>query len=116
MPKWTVSISTLKFDIATMKQVPKKGLPTYSKLSKVTDSKKSYLEEVFLRFPLLTQHILRNLDDQSLIKFNELSKELHENDTKERLVWIKIITKNASRFITAVELDCLEIFPDVQCP
>ena len=61
----------------------------------------------------MTEHILRNLDDQNLIKFNELSKELHENDTKERLVWIKIINKNASRFITAVELDCFEIFRDV---
>ena len=106
MPKWTVSISTLKFDIATMKQVPKKGLPTYSKLSEVTDSKKSYFEQFFLRFPQLTQHILRNLDDQNLIKFDELNKELCENDTKERLVWIRIIRKNASRFITAVELDC----------
>ena len=62
MPKWTASISTLFFDIATMKQVPKRGLPTYSKLSKVTDSKKSYLEEVFLRFPLLTQHISNSMN------------------------------------------------------
>ena len=37
----TASILTLSFDIATMKQVPKKGLPTYYKLSKVTDSKKA---------------------------------------------------------------------------
>ena len=97
MLKWTASISTLSFDIATMKQVSKRM---------------SYLEEVFLRFPLLTKHILGNLDDQSLIKFNELSKELHENDTKERIVWIRIIKKNASRIITAVELDCFEIFRD----
>ena len=80
------------------RKAPKSGLRSFSKHKKVTESKHSDLEELFLRFPLLTKNILRNLDDHSLVRFNKLSKELHQNATKERLVWIQIIKKYASRF------------------
>ena len=79
-------------------KAPKSGLGSFPKRKKMTESKHSDLEEFFLRFPLLAQHTLKNLDDQSLVRFNELSKELHQNATKERIVWIQIIKKYASRF------------------
>ena len=80
------------------RKVPKSGLRSNSKVRKMTESKHFELEELFLRFPLVGQLILINLDDQSLVKFNELSKELHHNDIKKRFVWIRIIKKYTLNF------------------
>ena len=80
------------------RKVPKSGLISNSKRRKVTESKRSELEELFLRFPLMARLILINLNDQTLVQFNKISKELYKNDTKERLVWIRIIKKYASSF------------------
>lgn len=66
------------------RKVPKSSLRSNSKCGKMTESKHFELEELFLRFLLVAQLILTNLDDQSLVKFNELSKELHHNDIKKK--------------------------------
>ena len=45
------------------------------------------------RFPAVAAIIINNLDDQSLVRSKEISKEMGEFIKKERFYWIRIIQK-----------------------
>ena len=52
------------------------------------------MEIFFKRFPLASKMILRNLDNQSLVRSKEVSREVSEILDKERFYWIRIIAKH----------------------
>ena len=49
------------------------------------------MEMIFQRLPLLGEKISKNLDDESLVKLRESSKELAKSIDDERFYWIRII-------------------------
>ena len=56
------------------------------------------MEIFFKRFPLASKMILRNLDNQSLVRSKEVSSEVSEILCKERFYWIRIIAKHVENF------------------
>ena len=50
------------------------------------------------RFPLVKQKVLNNLDDQSLTKSREASRDIAESLEDERFYWIRIIKKYVGNF------------------
>ena len=55
------------------------------------------MDEVCKRFPSLIEIIFNNLDDQSLDKSNEATKEINTVLKKEGFFWIRIIRNYARR-------------------
>ena len=51
------------------------------------------MEELSNRFPALIPMILKNVDDQSLVKFKETSREMSKTIFNERFYWIRILKK-----------------------
>ena len=51
------------------------------------------MEELSNRFPTLFTKILKNVDDQTLTKFKETSREMSEIIVKDRFYWIRILKK-----------------------
>ena len=56
------------------------------------------MEEIFMRFPRVSQRILNNLDNQSLIRSKEVSRVIAEYVENEKFYWIRIIKKYAGNF------------------
>ena len=59
------------------------------------------MEELSIRFPTLLTKILKNVDDQSLVKFKETSREMSEFIVKDRfywIIWIRIMKKYNQHF------------------
>jgi ankyrin repeat protein len=56
------------------------------------------MEEFSNRFPALIPMILKNVDDQSLVKFKETSREMSEIIVNERFYWIRILKKYNQNF------------------
>ena len=56
-------------------------------------NKLSSIEQVLLRFPKITDKILSELDNQSLTKFKETSREVCNYMVQSRQLWIRIIQK-----------------------
>ena len=56
------------------------------------------MEIFFKRFPLASKMILRNLDNQSLVRSKEVSREVSEILDKEKFYWIRIIAKHIENF------------------
>ena len=56
------------------------------------------MEEFSNRFPALIPMILKNVDDQSLVKFKETSREMSEFIVKDRFYWIRIMKKYNQHF------------------
>ena len=50
------------------------------------------------RFPLVSRKVLKMLDNQSLSKIKEASKEMADFLVNERFYWIRIIKKYAKHF------------------
>ena len=55
------------------------------------------------RFPTLAVNILKNLDDQSLVKFKEASRDCFKFIIQERFYWIRILKKYDEYFETSKE-------------
>ena len=51
----------------------------------------STLEQLCLRFPLIEDKILKQLDYQSLIKFTTASKEMADIQQRSRFFWIRMM-------------------------
>ena len=51
------------------------------------------MEDVCKRFPELAKKLLQNLDDQSLVIFQETSRDIYSVSTNERAYWLRIIQK-----------------------
>ena len=56
------------------------------------------MENIFQRFPVITQMILNNVDDRSLINFKETSRDNDEILNSERFYWIRIMKKYNGNF------------------
>ena len=56
------------------------------------------MEYLSKRFPLATQTVLNNLDDQSLTQIKEASREIEGFLSNERFYWIRIIRKHTKNF------------------
>ena len=56
------------------------------------------MEYLSKRFPLATQTVLNNLDDQSLTQIKEASREIEGFLNNERFYWIRIIRKHIKNF------------------
>ena len=62
----------------------------------------SDFENLFVRFPAINKKILNRLDDQSLTKFKEASRQLFPIIDKERTFWIRSLknyNENFERFL-----------------
>ena len=62
----------------------------------------SEIENFFVRFPAISKEILNRLDDQSLTKFKEASRQLFPIIDKERTFWIRSLknyNENFERFL-----------------
>ena len=62
----------------------------------------SEIENFFVRFPAISKEILKRLDDQSLAKFKEVSRQLFPIIDKERPFWIRSLknyNENFERFL-----------------
>ena len=56
------------------------------------------MENICERFPVITQMILNNVDDRSLINFKETSRDNDEMLNSERFYWIRIMKKYNGNF------------------
>ena len=56
------------------------------------------MEGLCKRFPLLSKMVFEELDDESLVKFKESSKEINNHLQNERFYWIRIINKHSEHF------------------
>ena len=56
------------------------------------------MEELCKIFPLLSKMVLEDLDDESLTKVQESSKEIYNHHRNERFYWIRIIKKHNRNF------------------
>ena len=56
------------------------------------------MENICERFPVITQMILNNVDDRSLINFKETSRDNDEMLKSERFYWIRIVKKYNGNF------------------
>ena len=56
------------------------------------------MEEVSNRFPSLVHMILENVDNESLVKFKETSREMSEFLINDRFYWIRILKKHGKYF------------------
>ena len=56
------------------------------------------MDRLCLRFPHLSKSILNNLDNQSLIKSKEASKEIFQFLENERFYWIRMIGRKYWNF------------------
>ena len=56
------------------------------------------MENIFQRFPVITQMILNNVDERSLINFKETSRDIDEMFKSERFYWIRIMKKYNGNF------------------
>ena len=56
------------------------------------------MENICERFPVITQMILNNVDDRSLINFKETSRDNDEMLKSERFYWIRIVKKYNGKF------------------
>ena len=61
------------------------------------------METIQLRFPTLAKNILNNLEDQSLLKYQESSKENYDFLKSEKFYWMRIIIKYDKYFETSNE-------------
>jgi hypothetical protein len=62
----------------------------------------SEIENFFVRFPAISKEILNHLDDQSLTKFKEASRQLFPIIDKQRTFWIRSLmnyNENFERFL-----------------
>ena len=55
------------------------------------------MEVVFKRFPLIRRKVLKNLDDESLIRSVEAKRGIAEFLDNERFFWIRVIKKYVDR-------------------
>ena len=56
------------------------------------------MEELSIRFPTLFTKILKNVNDQGLVKFKETSREMSEFIVKDRFYWISFMKKYNQHF------------------
>ena len=49
------------------------------------------MEEIIMRFPMIAQQILEQLDNQNLTKCREVDKTLCSSIDKDRLIWTRMI-------------------------
>ena len=56
------------------------------------------MENICEWFPVITQMILNNVDDRSLINFKETSRDNDEMLKSERFYWIRIVKKYSGNF------------------
>ena len=49
------------------------------------------MEEIVMRFPVIAQQILEQLDNQNLTKCREVDKTLCSSIDKDRLIWTRMI-------------------------
>ena len=49
------------------------------------------MEEIVMRFPIIAQQILEQLDNQNLTKCREVDKTLSSSIDKDRLIWTRMI-------------------------
>merc|ERR1712086_212229 len=66
------------------------------------EERQSDFENLFVRFPAINKEILNRLDDQSLTKFKEASRQLFPIIDKERTFWIRSLknyNENFERFL-----------------
>ena len=66
------------------------------------EERQSDFENLFLKFPAINKEILNRLDDQSLTKFKEASRQLFPIIDKERTFWIRSLknyNENFERFL-----------------
>ena len=56
------------------------------------------MDIIFKRFPLVTQKVLKNLDNQSLTRVNEAKRGFAEILVNERFYWIRSIKKHVRNF------------------
>ena len=56
------------------------------------------MEGLCKKFPLLGKLVFENLDDESLVKFKESSREINNHLQNERYYWIRIIKKHGQYF------------------
>jgi len=56
------------------------------------------MEELSNRFPTLFTKILKNVDDQSLVKFKETNREMSEFIVKNKFYWIRILNRYNQHF------------------
>ena len=61
------------------------------------------METIQLRFPTLAKNILNNLEDQSLLKYQESSKDNYDFLKSEKFYWMRIIKKYNKYFETCNE-------------
>ena len=69
------------------------------------------MEDLCNQFPVLASSILNNLDDQNLANCKEVSRDLNQFLIKERVYWIRIITKynnNWKQIINKVPVEALK--------
>ena len=58
----------------------------------------SEMEELSNRFPTLFTMVLENVDDESLVKFKETSRQMSKFIVKDRFYWIRILKKYNENF------------------
>ena len=56
------------------------------------------MEGLCKRFPLLSKMVFEELNDESLVKFKESSKEINNHLQNERFYWIRVINKHSEHF------------------
>ena len=56
------------------------------------------IQDLCKRFPLLGEMVFENLDDESLVKVKESSKEKNNHIQNQRFYWIRIIKKHGKYF------------------
>ena len=61
------------------------------------------MENILERFPVVAKEIFNNLDNQSLTKCKEASKEISQFFDQERFFWIRIIRNYRDNFDTFQE-------------
>ena len=51
------------------------------------------MEDIFIRFPQISELVLKNLDNQSLVKCRLVSRKLKTCIDEEKILWLRIIQK-----------------------
>ena len=49
------------------------------------------IEDLFSRFPLIKEDILSNLDNKTIVKLKETSRDIHTEVEQGRYFWIRMI-------------------------
>ena len=86
-------ISKLKEDSNSGEHKPKRR-----KISHVSSFLNQNLDMICKRFPHVSQRILKNLDDQSLIRSKEATRLIAKFLENEKFYWIRIIKKHDKNF------------------